>query len=445
MEENRPNIDQLIQSSFDSFEPQLPNGIWNNIDDQLNQKDLAKRKVIFGWSSVAAVVIIGLSGMLFFNMPDNASVGIINENSSINNESHSKSTNNKITQNSNLENGLLSNSDNKELSGPKISNSVKSRSTNSPNNFITKSTLHNNKSLNSGFSNSEILVKSEDVDLISELKSEEDYNSFFEDLTSKDLELTNTTILQLPASSQIPQKPTKQKRSIWAFEVGYDQNQTAINYVVEAQLSQYVHKNFINRMKQSEFALAAPQLHLVLRYQLNPNWSVSTGLGYSQTRISQNFNFQDSTPVSLAQGNEADINGNYPIFGYAGLGIPVLYSGNQTISMISVPVNLGYQKPINRTWSFSSELSLRYNKITTTAGKTLDYHDLSLIDGLDYRKQIWSAKMSVGAEKRVSLRDIWGVRLNTQGALTPFNTVNSPVSNRGWSLGMSVFYRYSIW
>jgi hypothetical protein len=67
------------------------------------------------------------------------------------------------------------------------------------------------------------------------------------------------------------------------------------------------------------------------------------------------------------------------------------------------------------------------------------------MDAPNYRNQIWSAKVSVGAEKRVSLRDIWGVRLNTQGALTPFNTVNSPVSNRGWSLGMSVFYRYSIW
>jgi len=182
-----------------------------------------------------------------------------------------------------------------------------------------------------------------------------------------------------------------------------------------------------------------------LRYQLTPHWSVSMGLGYSQTRISQNFNFQDSTPVSLAQGNEADINGNYPIFGYAGLGIPVSYNGNQTISMISVPLNVGYQKPVNRNWSLSSELSLRFNKILTTAGKTLNYHDLSLVDAVNYRGQIWSAKISVGAEKRVSLRDIWGVRLNTQGALTPFNSVNSPVSNRGWSLGMSVFYRYSIW
>jgi len=90
MEENRPNIDQLIQSSFDSFEPQLPNGIWNNIDDQLNQKDAAKRKRFIGWSSVAAVVIIGLSGMLFFNMPDNASVGINNENLSINKGSNYK-------------------------------------------------------------------------------------------------------------------------------------------------------------------------------------------------------------------------------------------------------------------------------------------------------------------------------------------------------------------
>ncbi len=443
MEKNRPNIDQLIQSSFDAFEPQLPIGIWNNIEDKLNQNDASKRKKVLTWSSVAAVVFIGLSGMFYSNIPDNATVDHKTGIKISNTELKSGSFENKLSQSLPIGNG---NSD-LDLNDVDLNNSLDNKDVKTTG---KKLVVENNRNITEIASINKNSVVPNLFDINQEpILTQENYENMneanFDFLNSKKLGLINTKILQLPASSQIPQRPTKQKRSIWAFEVGYDQNQTAINYAVNTQLSKYVHKNFVNRIKEGEFALAAPQLHAALRYQFNPNWSVAIGLGFSQTRISQSFNFQDSTPVSMAQGNEADINGNYPIFGYVGLGMPVAYNGNQSISMVSIPLSVGYQRPINRSWAFSSEISMRFNKLLTTTGKTLDYHDLSLMDVPNYRSQIWSAKLSIGAEKRVSLRDIWGVRLNTQGALTPFNSVNSPVSNRGWSIGMSVFYRYSIW
>ena len=115
MEKNRPNIDQLIQSSLDSFEPQLPNGIWNNIEDKLDQKDAAKRKKVITWSSVAAVVFIGLSGMFYSNMPDKATVDHKTEIEISKTESQSGSFDNKVSQSSPKGNDLAVLGNNKDI------------------------------------------------------------------------------------------------------------------------------------------------------------------------------------------------------------------------------------------------------------------------------------------------------------------------------------------
>jgi hypothetical protein len=240
----------------------------------------------------------------------------------------------------------------------------------------------------------------------------------------------------------MPQQPL----SSWAFEVGYDQNQTALAYQISPGREKYVHKNYLNRIREGQWALSAPQLQVGLKYQWNKNWSVSVGLGFAQTRTMQRFDFRDSVPFSVAQGNEADALGNYPIFGYLGLGPSISYEGIQTFQMLSVPLGLGYQVPINRFWTFQSELSMRYHRLFSSRGQTLNYHDLTLMEeNADvYRNTIWSTRISAGADYRLSRKQYVGLRINTQGAITPFYKDNASVDNRGWSLGMSVFYTIKL-
>jgi hypothetical protein len=281
------------------------------------------------------------------------------------------------------------------------------------------------------------------------LESQELVNSPFSlEFSGKTLQPMPTLFgyfLQLPVRIPSPQLP-KQPLSSWAFEVGYDQNQTAMAYQISPGRETYVHKNYLDRMRNGEIALAAPQLQASLQYQINSNWSVSVGLGFAQNRTMQSFDFRDSIPVSVAQGFEADALGNYPIFGYLGLGQRVQHEGIQTMQMISVPIGLGYQYPINRFWSFNSEVSTRYNRLFASQGKTLNYHDLSLLEaGNDvYRAHIWSARISAGASYQLSRNQYVGLRLNTQGALSPFYKKDASVMNRGWSLGMSVFYTLKL-
>jgi hypothetical protein len=234
--------------------------------------------------------------------------------------------------------------------------------------------------------------------------------------------------------------------SAWAFEVGYDQNQTSVLYSATPSLEKYVHKNYLQRMKQSEFALSAAQLHFSLRYKLSPKWSISAGLGWMQNRTQQNFHFRDSMPATLAQGNKADAFGNYPIFGYLDLGPEVNYEGISNISMISVPVGAIFEYPLHNKWSISSEALVQANYLTAQKGNTLNYQLLSLqdINSGVYRDLLWSAKIGVGVQKEISNRAKLGARINTQGMFTPLYKQNSAIQNRAWSVGLSAFYVWRL-
>jgi hypothetical protein len=174
---------------------------------------------------------------------------------------------------------------------------------------------------------------------------------------------------------------------------------------------------------------------------------VSVGLGFAQTRTSQNFKFRDSVPVSIAQGFEADAYGNFPIFGYSHLGQEIDYTGISTINMISVPVSLIHEYPLTRRWALTTELSARYNYISAAVGKTLNYHDLTLLSLSDnvYRNSVWSGRIGMGVQRRLTTKQTLGLRLNTQGAFTPLNKSNASVENRGWSVGLSAFYFWKLY
>lgn len=268
------------------------------------------------------------------------------------------------------------------------------------------------------------------------------------DLTSRELVEFNIGPWKLsiaqPVSSRNPYKNAHLNK--WALEVGYDQNQTQFSYQVSESKEKYVHKNYLDRMREGEFSLSAPQFHTAIRYEINNRWHASVGLGFAQTRTSQIFNFRDSVPVSVAQGQEADAFGNFPIFGYIGLGQQVEYEGIQTVNMVSVPINLGYNYPINRLWSVSAEGSARYNLISGTMGKTLNYHTLELMnaDQKVYRNSLVTARFSAGIERKLNLKKSFGVRLNTQGSITPLFKQDAAVQNRGWSVGMSAYYYWKL-
>ena len=443
MEKSPLNIDQQLKGMFETFEPAVPFQ-FEKVAAGLDAKKRGRRSIML-WSSVAAVVFTAVSGIIFLT-PDTARVNEISKNQPNIEQTEISSS---IKPNDNL-----ASDDSRPVQRNQVNELKVTEETNIISEEVNKPQIGavyflggNNNSISTS---SRLYNLSNDIDAENTpLEVVENLNEWvYSDFSGKSIETIPTSFgyfLQLPVRIHSPQKPN-QPLSSWAFEVGYDQNQTAMAYQISSGREKYVHKNYINRMKEGEFALNAPQIQAALKRYINKNWFVSLGLGFAQTRTMQRFNFRDSIPVSVSQGFEADALGNFPIFGYLGLGQQIAYEGIQTVQMLSVPISVGYQYPINRFWSFSSEISTRYNRLFASQGKTLNYHDLSLLETGNeiYRAGIWSGRLSAGAEYRLSRNQYLGLRLNTQGAFTPFYKKDASIVNRGWSVGMSVFYTMKL-
>ena len=425
----------------------MPAFAWDNIENSLNQKN--NNKKWFLYAAAASLMLIG--GTTFWmsqhsnSIPTNTNnvakaLNSTSNNNNLNERNIAAKTENSSPQTDNRSVELNGSDFKANVNNPKLDPSQNKAE-------ISSSILNNSTSLI--LSKRENKVEDTQVPQQMEL-IESGFSNFDYSFSAGELKNTPSSFgdfLQLHVSALHPQKPLQHRLSSWAFEVGYDQNQTAVNYQIASERNLYVHKNYLNHIKNGEFALSAPQFHTALRCQISPRFVVSVGLGYAQTRTSQNFKFRDSIPVSIAQGNEADAYGNYPIFGYSHLGQEIDYTGISTINMISVPVSLIHEYPLSRRWALTTELSARYNYISAAVGKTLNYHDLTLLSLSDnvYRNSVWSGRIGMGVQRRLTTKQTLGLRLNTQGAFTPLNKSNASVENRGWSVGLSAFYFWKLY
>jgi hypothetical protein len=235
----------------------------------------------------------------------------------------------------------------------------------------------------------------------------------------------------------------------WWMEVSADQNQTGLTYRTPSDLSQYVHKNYTQQMRNGETALSAARFQLAVNMFIAKNSSVKVGLAYAQNKVGQNFNFRDSMPAVVSAGQTPDANGNYPIFGYLGLGPEVKYNGVVNYSYLSLPIGWTGYFPIGQSKNlfFTPEALLQPNWVQISTGaQTLDYQTLLLkpMDAVNYRAWVMSARVAAGIQKRLNYRHAVGAKLNAQGVLNSMNTANSPVQTRGWSSGLTLYYLFKI-
>ena len=433
MNNKNPNIDQQLQDKFAEFAPMPAAFAWDQLDAKLETKATKKRRFVLFTSVAASTIAVIASSIFYFGGQSNE---LQSENNKINNVVIDNNQNNKI--------------DNKQANELNIPIQTQNNKKITQSNHLQSSVAVSNKSQQ----NIEIVTNLNSLENEEVVNTNNEISSIInhivsEDFSSKQLEIFPIYFGNLLQSNLItikPQEPAKRNLSAWAFEVGYDQNQTSVLYSATPSLEKYVHKNYLERMKQSEFALSAAQLHFALRYKLSQKWSISAGLGWMQNRTQQNFHFRDSMPATLAQGNTADAYGNYPIFGYLGLGPEVNYQGISNISMISVPVGAIFEYPLRNKWSITSEALVQANYLTAQKGNTLNYQLLSLqdINAGVYRDLLWSAKLGVGVQKEISNRAKLGARINTQGMFTPLYKQNSAVQNRAWSVGLSAFYVWRL-
>ena len=426
------NIDNQLKEKFSDFSPMQNMLVWSDFESKLDKKDASKRRFAI-WTVAATITAIAVSGVAYFGISQKQSAQFKVSSPSTLNQVDQKDADNipqkKTTQT--IDQNTIHKAD-----GHK--NSVKVER--------SKSVELNPTALTEKLFNEEVEVP---VYALQETSIAEASSSLgnvaYTDFVSKSPQISPFHLgdfLQLTLITPSSRKPLERKLSRWAFEVGYDQNQTSMLYKSNPELAQYVHKNYLQRMKESEFALSASQVHFALRYQLSKKWMVSAGLSWMQNRTQQNFHFRDSMPASVQQGYEADAYGNYPIFGYLNLGPQINYEGISNVSMLSIPIGAIYEHSISKNWSLTAEALVQANYLSARKGNTLNYHNLMLqdIDGGVYRNLLWSGKFGVGIQRELNTKNSVGMRLNTQGMFTPYYKQNSAIENRGWSFGLSGYY-----
>jgi hypothetical protein len=406
--------------------------VWSELESKLDNKNARKRRIAI-WSAVAAVSAVVVSGVAYFGMTQTQGgqmkqQGLVST-SKVDNHSAvvipQEKTTSKIDQSQGLD--LQP-----EMSAKKFNGSEKVEFTNPQ---------YTEKMFNDEVEPPVYEIFETSIAEASSTLSNVAYSDF-ESKSPQIFPFHFGDFLQLTLITPSSRKPLERKLSRWAFEVGYDQNQTSMVYKSNPELAQYVHKNYLQRMKESEFALSASQVHFALRYQLSKKWMLSAGLSWMQNRTQQNFHFRDSMPASVQQGFEADAYGNYPIFGYLNLGPQIHYEGISNVSMLSVPVGAIFEHSLNRKWTITAEALVQANYLSARKGNTLNYHNLMLqdIDGGVYRNLLWSGKFGVGVQRELNSKNSVGMRINTQGMFTPYYKQNSAIENRGWSVGLSGYY-----
>jgi hypothetical protein len=243
-----------------------------------------------------------------------------------------------------------------------------------------------------------------------------------------------------------PRDTQGSKKGLWYLEVGFDQNQTGILYTAVSERSSYIHKNYFDRVNHGEYSLQSSRLSVSLERDLSKHLRAHSGLAWAQNRRGQSFDFQDSMPASSSVGNTADAFGNYPIFGYLGLGDRVQYTGQTTLNFLSIPLGMSYRFDPNGTWRWLADVQLQANRISVQGGKTLNYHYLTLEDWTQDSYKTWfaSSRLSIGMERELREGLSWSVSGNMQGALTPLYQSGSAVKATAWSAGLSTQLTWSL-
>lgn len=432
LENSKEHIDNWLSQQFEDFTPNPEPGLWQSIDSALDRKE---RRSKFIWYWLAAGVLLSVIGVaaiqwnLKHNPSDLAHRSSQSRSENAARQNHPTTEQTEVTEQS-------SNSGNERDIQPEVKDAgVQSSRISTTKTGIVQAPIPNV--------------------IINEVPELANFQLFVVEAEAKNFQ--QAWMLNFPTSPSVEvekaqlgllqksRKPLMPGR--WYVEFGADANQTGLMYRAKADYGNYIHKNYFDRMKSGEFALSAGRIQGALLYQLNRNHSVKLGLAYAENRTQQRFNFRDSMPATVIQGQKADALGYYPIFGYLGLGPQVTFESQSTYTMLSIPLGYTGHFPWKNGLSFTPEVLLSANRLGMTSGaQTLDYQTLlqKSQQGDQLRTWVMGMRVAVGLEKRLNYANAIGLRLNAQSMVSPMYVPNAALQSRGWSTGLSAHYSWRI-
>jgi hypothetical protein len=440
LENSNKHIDNWLSQQFEDFTPNPEPTLWQSIDATLDRKE-RQQKFIWYWLVAGVLLLVVAASLARWSKAKPVQISKIQSNVYVQTNPETQS-NSEVQSNSNIKSNSNSQSN---LHLDASSNSSKSSPSQKQYRVSKKPSVTSLSPIQANGNNTPGPVGNLAENAADENPAMINLNPFgIESTEIGDVANPNAVI---PASTEIlTWSVTKKLDKLlgrWLIEAGVDANQTGLMYRSTAALSNYVHKNYFNHMRDGEFALSAGRINVSAVYQISKNHALKLGVAYAENRTLQRFDFRDSMPATVMPGNKPDALGYYPIFGYLGLGPQVKFNSQTTYSMISVPFGYVGYFPLNKQYLITPEILLQANKLSLSAGaQTLDYQTLlqTAQQSTNFRKLIWGARLAMGVEKRLSYSHSIGLRFNAQSMLTSMYVPNAALQPRGWSLGLSAHY-----
>jgi len=428
LENSNRHIDKWLNQQFEDFTPNPDAGLWQSIDAALDRKE---RRSKFIWYWLAAGVLLSV-----------LSVAAVQWSLKNTNQS-AKPTVAQIQTESPAESTASNQKASPSSETPSVSNT---EALNKSARVLRKATPtdHLNRALEQSVSNAVDDLQVADRDAYETDARTKDFIAQWSTQTDDATADQIVTLVPLSWSKGL-RKPLMPGR--WTVEVGADANQTGLMYRAKSDYGNYIHKNYFDRMKTGEFALSASRIQAGLLFQLSAKHSVKLGLAYAENRTQQRFDFRDSMPATVIQGQTSDALGYYPIFGYLGLGPQVSFQSQNTYTMLSIPMGYTGHFPWKKGLSITPEILVSANRLGISAGaQTLDYQTLlqKAQSSEQFRAWVMGLRLAVGVEKRLNYSHAIGLRLNAQSMLSPMYVPNAALESRGWSAGLSAHYSWRI-
>ena len=473
LENSNKHIDNWLSQQFEDFTPNPDPAMWQSIDSALDRKE-RRSKFIWYWLAAGVLLIVVAGVSLQWNSKQHKtssqSVAKQVETSAAESPSQSPMNQNGDSENANAQNADSKNADSK-IATDQNTTELNTTAQNTPaqSAFVKSKVKRTSQGRSPIAPELSPTVSPLQLARVSSSLGDKDFDLLQNDLREKDFSDLNglglamvkidpSDISESEASFKANQQtlkplnwfePRKMPEVLgrWSMELGVDANQTGLMYRANADYQQYVHKNYFDRMKSGEFALSASRIQGALMYQLSKNHSVKVGLAYAENRTQQKFDFRDSMPATVMQGQTADALGYYPIFGYLGLGPQVKFNSQSTYTMLSIPMGYAGHFAWRKDLYITPEVLVSANRLGVSAGaQTLDYQTLLQKAQVQDQFRTWvvGARFALGVEKRLNYSQAIGLRLNAQSMLSPMYLPNAALESRGWSAGLSAHYSWRI-
>ncbi len=457
LENSNKHIDNWLSQQFEDFTPNPDPAMWQSIDSALDRKE-RRSKFIWYWLAAGVLLIVVAGVSLQWNSKQHKTSS----------QPLAKQVETSKGQSTLAQNNLKSNVQEQHATvhAPSYNNNFSqsvSKSQNSKSKSVSaKSTqipaLASPNTLSMVLADGDVLVTDfMHFDLVQAQVRKADFSDLnglgllSTQIESKNIEEIETSLKsnneKLKPLNWFEPRKMPEVLGRWSVEVGADANQTGLMYRANSAYEQYVHKNYFDRMKSGEFALSASRIQGALMYQLSKNHSVKLGLAYAENRTEQKFDFRDSMPATVIQGQSADALGYYPIFGYLGLGPQVKFNSQSTYTILSIPMGYTGHFAWRKDLYVTPEVLISANRLGVSAGaQTLDYQTLLQKAQVQDQFRTWvvGARFALGVEKRLNYSQAIGLRFNAQSMLSPMYLPNAALESRGWSAGLSAHYSWRI-